>query len=104
MQEKIKKIEKKDKKKEIPDFRSGDTVAVHLIINEGERQRIQVLEGVVLKRRGGGIRETFTVRKLSFGIGVERVFPLHSPLIKEIKVIKTGKVRRAYLSYLRKSH
>lgn len=104
MQEKIKKIEEKDKKKEIPDFRSGDTVVVHLIINEGERQRIQVFEGVVLKRRGEGTRKTFTVRKLSFGIGVERVFPLYSPLIKEIEVIKTGKVRRAYLSYLRKSH
>jgi len=102
MQTKIEKIEEKYIKKEIPDFRPGDTVAVHLSIHEGGRKRIQVFEGVVLRRRGGGTRETFTVRKLSFGIGVERTFPLHSPLIEKIEVIKRGKARRANLSYLRK--
>jgi len=102
MQTKIEKIEGKYIKKEIPDFRPGDTVAVHLNIHEGGRERIQVFEGMVLRRRRGGTRETFTVRKLSFGIGVERTFPLHSPLIKKIEVIKKGKARRANLSYLRK--
>ena len=102
MQEKIESIEKESIKKEIPEFRPGDTVAVYLDIHEGKRKRTQIFEGVVLKRRGGGMRETFTVRKVTFGIGVEKIFPLNSPSIKQIKVIKKGKVRRANLSYLRK--
>lgn len=102
----IKEIEEKFKRNELPDFRPGDTVAVHFIFKEenekeGSRERIQIFEGVVLKKRGGGIRETFTVRKVSFGIGVERILPLHSPLIKKIDVIKKGRARRANLSYLR---
>mgnify|MGYP000383166744 CR=1 FL=1 len=101
MRNEIKSIEQKFLRKDIPDFDPGDVVAVHFIIKEGERERIQVFEGVVIRRRGGGIRETFTVRKVSFGIGVERTFPLHSPLIKKIEVLKKGKARRAYLSYLR---
>lgn len=100
MQVKIKKVEEKYKR-EVPDFRPGDTVAVHLNIREGGRERTQVFEGVVLRRRGGEVRESFTVRKISFGIGVERIFPLHSPLIKKIEIIKQGKARRANLSYLR---
>jgi len=101
MRSEIKKVEEKFLKKDIPDFSPGDTVAVHFIIKEGERERIQVFQGVVLRRKGGGIRETFTVRKVSFGVGVEKTFPLHSPLIKKIEVVKKGKARRAYLSYLR---
>lgn len=101
MRDEIKKIEEKFLKKEIPDFSPGDTVAVHLIVKEGDRERIQIFQGVVIRRKGGGTRETFTVRKVSFGIGVERTFPLHSPLIKKIEVIKKGRARRANLSYLR---
>lgn len=101
MQAKIKKVEAEGIRKDIVEFRPGDTVAVHLDIHEGKRKRTQIFEGVVLCRRGGGIRETFTVRKVSFGIGIERVFPLHSPSIKKIEVIKRRKVRRANLSYLR---
>lgn len=101
MQAKIKKIEAEAMKKDIAEFRVGDTVAVHLSIHEEKRKRAQIFEGVVLRRRGGKTRETFTVRKTSFGIGVERVFPLHSPLIEKIEVIKRGRVRRANLSYLR---
>jgi len=104
MHNEIKKVEEKFLKKDITDFSPGDTVAVHLIVKEGDRERIQVFQGVVIKRKGGGIRETFTVRKVSFGIGVERTFPLHSPLIKKIEVIKRGKVRRANLSYIRKGN
>jgi len=101
MQAKIKKVEAEGVRKDIVEFRPGDTIAVHLDIHEGKRKRTQIFEGVVLRRRGGGTRETFTVRKVSFGIGVERVFPLHSPSIKKIEVIKRKKVRRANLSYLR---
>lgn len=101
MQTKIKKIEAEAMKEDIAGFRVGDTVAVHFSIREEKRKRAQIFEGVVLRRRGGKIRETFTVRKTSFGIGVERVFPLHSPLIEKIEVIKRGRVRRANLSYLR---
>ncbi len=89
------------KKQDVPDFRPGDTLRVHVRVVEGQRERIQVFEGVVIKRRGSGISETFTVRKVSYGVGVERVFPLHSPKIDKIEVVRRGKVRRAKLYYLR---
>jgi large subunit ribosomal protein L19 len=88
-------------KKEIPQFNIGDTVSVSMKIKEGEKERIQVFTGVVIGRRGSGTRETFMVRKISYGIGVEKVFPIHSPLIEKIKVVKQGVVRRAKLYYLR---
>jgi large subunit ribosomal protein L19 len=88
-------------KKEIPPFRIGDTVSVSMKIKEGEKERIQVFTGVVIGRKGGGIRETFMVRKISYGVGVEKIFPIHSPLIDNIKVVKQGVVRRAKLYYLR---
>ncbi|CAI6030976.1 50S ribosomal protein L19 [Paenibacillus sp. JJ-100] len=84
-----------------PSFRPGDTLKVHVKVIEGTRERIQLFEGVVIKRRGGGISETFTVRKISYGVGVERTFPLHSPKIDKIEVARRGKVRRAKLYYLR---
>jgi large subunit ribosomal protein L19 len=87
--------------KEQPEFRAGDTVRVHVRVVEGDKERIQVFQGVVIARRGGGTRETFTVRKISGGIGVERIFPLHSPSINRIEVVRHGKVRRAKLYYLR---
>jgi large subunit ribosomal protein L19 len=87
--------------KEHPAFRAGDTVRVHVRVVEGDKERIQVFQGVVIGRRGGGTRETFTVRKISGGIGVERIFPLHSPSIHHIEVVRRGKVRRAKLYYLR---
>ncbi len=83
------------------EFRAGDTVAVHYKIKEGDKERIQIFEGVVIAKKGGGVGETFTVRKISYGIGVERIFPLHSPLIEKIEVKRLGKVRRAKLYYLR---
>ena len=86
---------------DIPEFRPGDTVKVHVRVIEGNRSRIQVFQGVVIRRQGGGIRETFTVRKVSFGVGVERTFPLHSPNIAEVEVVTRGDVRRAKLYYLR---
>lgn len=86
---------------DIPDFKPGDTVAVHLKIKEGDKERIQVFEGVCIRKRGAGINATFTVRKISFGVGVERIFPLHSPRIEKIEVKKRGRVRRAKLYYLR---
>jgi large subunit ribosomal protein L19 len=86
---------------DIPDFRPGDTVKVHVRVVEGNRERIQVFQGVVISRKGGGTRETFTVRKISFGVGVERTFPLHSPIISKIEVVSRGRVRRAKLYYLR---
>ncbi|MDO5727106.1 MAG: 50S ribosomal protein L19 [Bowdeniella nasicola] len=85
----------------IPDFRAGDTVKVHVRVKEGSRSRIQVFQGTVLARRGGGVRETFTVRKMSFGVGVERTFPVHAPTIDHIEVVSRGRVRRAKLYYLR---
>ncbi len=88
-------------KKEIAPFSIGDTINVSMRIKEGEKERLQSFEGVVIARRGGGIRETFTVRKISYGIGVEKIFPIHSPLIQKIKVVKYGVVRRAKLYYLR---
>ncbi len=84
-----------------PEFRSGDTVRVHVRVVEGDKERIQVFQGVVIARRGGGTRETFTVRKISGGVGVERIFPLHSPIVDKIEVVRRGKVRRAKLYYLR---
>jgi len=88
-------------KSELPDFSPGDTVQVHAKVVEGDKERIQVFEGVVIKRKGKGIDATFTVRKISEGVGVERIFPLHSPRIAEIKRLRAGKVRRAKLYYLR---
>ena len=89
------------KRDDIPDFNAGDTVQVHYKVKEGTRERIQIFEGTVIKRQGGGIRETFTVRRLSYGVGVERTFPLHSPRIDKIVVTRRGRVRRAKLYYLR---
>jgi large subunit ribosomal protein L19 len=86
---------------DIPDFRSGDTVKVNVKVVEGNRSRIQAFQGVVIARQGGGVRETFTVRKVSFGVGVERTFPLHAPTIESIEVVSRGVVRRAKLYYLR---
>ncbi len=87
--------------KTIPNFRPGDTVVVNVKVKEGERSRVQAYEGVVISRQGGGLNESFTVRKISYGEGVERVFPIHAPLIDSIKVVRRGKVRRAKLYYLR---
>lgn len=95
------KVEQPYLKEDVPGFRSGDTVKVHVRVVEGSKERIQVFQGVVIARRGGGTRESFTVRKISGGIGVERVFPLHSPNIDKLEVIRRGKVRRAKLYYLR---
>jgi large subunit ribosomal protein L19 len=86
---------------DIPDFRPGDTVKVHVRVIEGSRSRIQVFQGVIIRRQGGGIRETFTVRKVSFGVGVERTFPVHTPVVDKIEVLTRGDVRRAKLYYLR---
>lgn len=88
-------------RKDVPSFRAGDTLKVHVKVVEGSRERIQLFEGVVIKRRGGGISQTFTVRKISYGVGVERTFPVHSPRIEKIEVARRGKVRRAKLYYLR---
>lgn len=88
-------------RKDLPSFRPGDTLKVHVKVVEGSRERIQLFEGVVIRRRGGGISETFTVRKISYGVGVERTFPLHSPKLDKIEVARRGKVRRAKLYYLR---
>jgi large subunit ribosomal protein L19 len=87
--------------KTIPEFRPGDTVIVNVKVKEGDRSRLQAYEGVVISRQGGGLNESFTVRKISYGEGVERVFPIHSPLVDSIKVVRRGKVRRAKLYYLR---
>ncbi|MBF0841521.1 MULTISPECIES: 50S ribosomal protein L19 [Mammaliicoccus] len=97
----IEAVTKDQLRTDIPTFRAGDTLRVHVRIVEGNRERIQVFEGVVIKRRGGGISETFTVRKLSYGVGVERTFPVHTPKIEKIEVKRRGKVRRAKLYYLR---
>ena len=97
----IKNIESAQLKAEVPQFRVGDTVRVHAMIKEGNRERIQICEGTVLKRQGGSTRETFTVRKSSNGVGVEKTWPLHSPHVVKVEVIRQGKVRRAKLNYLR---
>ena len=86
---------------DVPEFRPGDTVKVHVRVREGNRERIQVFQGVVIRRQGGGVRETFTVRKVSFGVGVERTFPVHSPIVDHIERVTRGDVRRAKLYYLR---
>ena len=88
-------------KSDIPNFRPGDTVKVHVKVVEGNRSRIQVFQGVVIRRQGGGVRETFTVRKVSFGVGVERTFPVHTPIVEKIELVSRGDVRRAKLYYLR---
>lgn len=98
---KLQAVEQSFLKTDVPDFRAGDTVKVHVRVVEGDKERIQIFQGVVIARRGGGTRETFTVRKVSGGIGVERVFPIHSPIIDKIEVSRQGKVRRAKLYYLR---
>ena len=97
----IDQIEAKEMKKEVADVHIGDTVKVHMRIVEGEKERIQVIEGVVIKMRGGGARKTLTVRKISFGIGVERIFPIHSPRVEKIDIVKRAKIRQAKLYYLR---
>ena len=97
----INNIESAQLKAEVPQFRVGDTVRVHALIKEGNRERVQVFEGTVLKKQGGSTRETFTVRKSSNGVGVEKTWPLHSPHVKSVEVIRHGKVRRAKLNYLR---
>ncbi|HCX03010.1 MAG TPA: 50S ribosomal protein L19 [Clostridiales bacterium] len=97
----IKMLEKEQLKDDITKFNIGDTVKVHFRIKEGDRERIQVFEGAVLKRQGEGIKETFTVRRISYGVGVERTFPVHSPKIEKIEIVRKGQVRRARLFYLR---
>lgn len=97
----IKNIEAAQLKAEVTDFNVGDTVRVHAKVKEGNRERIQIFEGTVLKRQNGGARETFTVRKTSNGVGVEKTWPLHSPIVEKIEVVRRGKVRRAKLNYLR---
>ena len=98
---KLMEIESGYLRSDIPEFRPGDTVKIHVKVSEGGKERVQIFQGVVIARRGSGTRETFTVRKMSSGIGVERVFPLHGPVIDRIEVVRRGKVRRAKLYYLR---
>ena len=97
-------LDKKSIRDDIPAFRAGDTVNVHVKVIEGSKERVQIFKGVVIRRHGGGIGETFTVRKVSFGVGVERTFPVNSPNIAELEVLSRGKVRRAKLYYLRDLH
>src|ERR671918_1032483 len=97
----IETLERSQLRDDVPDFKAGDTVRVHFQVIEGQRRRVQVFEGIVLKRQGSGLRETFTVRKQSFGVGVERTFPVHSPKIERLEVAGRGDVRRAKLYYLR---
>lgn len=98
----IEKLEEEQIRKDLPAFRAGDTVRVHVKIKEGDKERIQVFEGTVIRLRRGGAHATFTVRKISFGQGVERIFPMHSPVIEKIEQVRSGRVRRAKLYYLRK--
>ena len=97
-------IDKKSLRDDIPEFAPGDTLNVHVNIVEGKNRRVQVFKGFVVGRQGAGVRETFTVRKISFGIGVERTFPVHSPVIEKIEVVSRGDVRRAQLYYMRNRH
>ncbi|HEU5393776.1 MAG TPA: 50S ribosomal protein L19 [Candidatus Methylomirabilis sp.] len=94
-------VERPGLRQDLPDFRPGDTVRVHVKVREGDKERLQMFEGIVLRRRQGGLRATFTVRKVTYGVGVERTFPLHSPMLEKIEVIRQGHVRRAKLYYLR---
>jgi large subunit ribosomal protein L19 len=98
---KLQNVESQYLREDRPEFRPGDTVRVHVRVIEGDKERIQVFQGVVIARRGGGTRETFTVRKMSGAVGVERIFPLHSPVVDRIEVVRQGRVRRAKLYYLR---
>ena len=100
-QQLIADITKEYMKNDVPEFRPGDTVKVFVKIKEGDKERIQLFEGLVIKRRGGGISETFTVRKISYGVGVERTFPVNAPIIDKIQVVRKGKVRRVKLNYIR---
>ncbi|UCE51584.1 MAG: 50S ribosomal protein L19 [Desulfobacterales bacterium] len=100
--EKLKQIDRENMRLDLPDFGPGDTVKVHVKIKEGEKERIQVFQGVVISKRKGTVNATFTVRKVSYGIGVERIFPLHSPVISKVEVVSRGRVRRAKIYYLRK--
>ena len=97
----VDQITKKQLRTDIPNFKAGDTLKVYVTIKEGDKTRVQLFEGVCIARKGGGISETFTVRKISYQVGVERIFPIHSPIIDHIEVVKVGKVRRAKLHYLR---
>jgi large subunit ribosomal protein L19 len=101
MSKTIETLEQEQLRPDLPRFKAGDTVRVHFQVIEGQRRRVQVFEGIVIKRQGAGVRETFTVRKQSFGVGVERTFPVHSPKIEKIEVAKIGDVNRAKLYYLR---
>jgi len=98
---KLQSVEKEYLRSDMPEFRSGDTLRVHVKVREGDKERIQIFQGVVISRRGSGTNESFTVRKMSGGVGVERVFPLHSPILDRVDVIRRGRVRRAKLYYLR---
>jgi large subunit ribosomal protein L19 len=98
---KLDDIDQTSLRDDIPDFRAGDTVKVHVKVIEGSRSRVQVFQGVVIRRHGGGIGETYTVRKVSFGVGVERTFPLHTPVVEKVELVTRGDVRRAKLYYLR---
>lgn len=98
----IETLENEQMRVDIPDFRPGDSIKVHAKIKEGDKERIQVFQGVVIRKRGGGTGATFTVRKVSYGIGVERIFPLHSPTIDKVEIVSRGKVRQGRLYYLRK--
>ncbi len=98
----IKEVEKQNLKEDLPQFTPGDKVKVHVVVVEGGRERTQAFEGVVIRRQGSGARETFTVRRVTFGIGVERIFPVHSPSVSKIEIVRKGRVRRAKLYYLRK--
>jgi large subunit ribosomal protein L19 len=101
MNELIRSIEAEQLRKDLPNFNVGDTVKVHVKVKEGNRERVQVFEGTVLKRQNGGLRETFTVRRVAYNVGTERTFPVHAPVIEKIEVVRRGKVRRAKLFYLR---
>jgi len=99
--EQLKSMDAQNMKDQVPDFKPGDRIRVHVKVREGEKERIQVFEGDVIARRAGGVRSTFTVRKVSNGVGVERIFPVHSPIVDKIEVMRRGRVRRAKLFYMR---